>query len=191
MEPYEHIELYGRLGQIYEEQLGQQDDAIRSFRKLFDELDPRHEAAIYALERLYGAKGSWNDLMRVYERELEITADEGEVRAKMARLLSEHLGNIEGSINMWKQVLDIRGEDTEALFALANLYEHQRMFAELCEILERQFDVEQSDEGRVAVLLRRAKLYTDELKRDDDALNDNNRALDIDYANVEALYAIA
>ena len=193
MEPYELIELYGRLGQVYEEQLGQVDDAIRAFRRLFDELDANNEAAIYALERLYGSKGSWTELMGVYERELAITANEGDVRAKMARLLSEPemLNNIPAAIDMWKQVLDIKGEDTEALFALANLYEREQRWAELCEVLERQFDVEPTDEARVAVLLRRAKLYNDQLTRDDLALDDYNRALDIEYANVEALYAIA
>jgi tetratricopeptide (TPR) repeat protein len=43
----------------------------------------------------------------------------------------------------------------------------------------------------VAVLLRRAKLYTDQLGRDDSALEDYQRVLDVDYGNVEALYAIA
>jgi tetratricopeptide (TPR) repeat protein len=191
MEPYELIELYGRLGQVYEEQLGQVDDAIRAFRKLFDELEPQNEAAVYALERLYGSKGAGPELMGVYQRELEITANEAEVRAKMARLLSDHLNDIPGSIEMWKLVLELKGEDAEALGALANLYEHQQQWAELTDVLERQFDAESSDEGRVVVLLRKAKLFVVELKRDQAALDDYNRVLDIDYANVEALYAIA
>lgn len=192
LEPYELIELWGRLGQVYEEQLGQVDDAIRAFRRLFDELEPQNEAAIYALERLYGAKGSWTDLMNVYTRELDITTNERDVRAKMARLLAapEHLNNISAAIDMWKQVLDL-GVDTEALFALANLYERESRWGELCEVLEQQFDAEETDEGRVAVLLRRAKLYNDQLNRDDMALDDYNRALDIEYANAEGLYAIA
>ncbi len=192
-EAYELIELWGRLGKVYEEQLVQVDDAIRAFRRLFDELDPENNDAVYALERLYGTKGSWNELMGVYNRELAINADEGEVRAKMARLLAapEHLNNISAAIDMWKQVLDIKGEDTEALFALANLYEREARWGELCEVLERQFDVEATDDARVGVLLRRAKLYNDQLHRDDLALDDYNRALDIEYANAEALYSIA
>ncbi len=192
LEPYELIELWGRLGQVYEEQLGQTDDAIRAFRRLFDELEPQNEAAIYALERLYGTKGAWTDLMNVYTRELDITTNERDVRAKMARLLAapDHLNNISAAIDMWKQVLDL-GVDTEALFALANLYERESRWGELCEVLEQQFDAEETDEGRVAVLLRRAKLYNDQLHRDDMALDDYNRALDIEYANAEALYAIA
>jgi len=191
-EPYELVELWGRLGQVYEEQLAQVDDAIRAFRRLFDELEPQNEAAVYALERLYGTKGSWTDLMNVYTRELDITTNERDVRVKMARLLAapEHLNNITAAIDMWKQVLDL-GVDTEALFSLANLYEREARWGELCEVLEQQFDAEETDEGRVGVLLRRAKLYNDQLNRDDMALDDYNRALDIEYANAEALYAIA
>ena len=75
--------------------------------------------------------------------------------------------------------------------ALANLYERVEQWAELCDVLERHYDIAPDDHERVEVLLRRAKLFNERLGRDDSALDDYNRVLDIDYANVEALYAIA
>src|SRR6185312_1449397 len=74
----------------------------------------------------------------------------------------------------WKRVLELRGEDQEALGALADLYERQQQWAELCDVLERHFDIASEDTAR-----------------DDSALDDYNRVLDIDYANVQALYAIS
>ena len=91
----------------------------------------------------------------------------------------------------WKRVLDLRGEDPEALGALADLYERMGQWAELCDVLERHYDIAPDDTSRVEVLLRRARLFTERLSRDDDALSDYNRVLDIDYANVQALYAIS
>jgi tetratricopeptide (TPR) repeat protein len=88
-------------------------------------------------------------------------------------------------------VLELRGEDPEALGALADLYERVQQWAELCDVLERHYDIASEDDSRVAVLLRRAKLFKEQLSRDDSALDDYNRVLDIDYANLEALYAIA
>jgi tetratricopeptide (TPR) repeat protein len=194
VEAYEVIELYGRLGQTYEERLGQFDDAIRAFRKIFDELDRTHEQAIYALERIYAQKGSWTDLKVVYDRQLEIAVGdtaEADIRAKMAHLYADRLNDVPGAVDTWKRVLELRGEDPEALGALANLYERMEQWAELCDVLERHYYIAAEDEARVAVLLRRAKLYTERLGRDDSALEDYQRVLDVEYGNVEALYAIA
>ena len=87
-------------------------------------------------------------------------------------------------------MLELRGEDGEALGALGELYERTEEWAELTEILERHMAMVYDDAEQVAVLLRRARLYLQHLGRDDAALDDYNRVLDIDYGNFEALYAI-
>ena len=193
-EPFELIELYSRLGQVYEERLGDFDKAIVAFRRIFDELETTNDGAIMALERIYGQKAAWTDLKVVLERELENAsgdAAESDIRAKMAYLFADQLNDIPGAVETWKRVLELRGEDQEALAALANLYERVSQWAELCEVLERHYDIAPDDRERVEILLRRAKLFNDRLNRDDAALDDYNRSLDIDYSNVEALYAIS
>jgi tetratricopeptide (TPR) repeat protein len=193
-EPFELTELYLRLGQVYEERLGDLDRAIVAFRRIFDELEKSNDLAIAALERIYTQKGAWTDLKVVLERELENSGGdvaEADIRAKMASLYADRLNDTTGAIETWTRVLELRGEDPEALGALANLYERLERWAELCEVLERHYDIAPDDRERVDVLLRRAKLFNERLNRDDAALEDYNRVLDIDYGNVEALYASA
>jgi golgin subfamily B member 1 len=193
-EPFELIELHNRLGQIYEERLNEPDHAIRIHRRVFDELERTNDLSILALERIYTQKGAWTDLKVVLDRELENASGdtaEADIRAKIAHLLSDHLSDIPGAVETWKRVLELRGEDHEALGAMADLYERVGQWAELCDVLERHYDIAADDQARVEVLLRRAKLFSERLNRDDSALDDYTRVLDIDYANTHALYAIS
>ncbi|MBX3181172.1 MAG: tetratricopeptide repeat protein [Polyangiaceae bacterium] len=193
-EPHEQAELYTRLGQVYEESLGQIPDAIRAYRRIFDELEPTNEEAIEALGRIYEQTEDWEALNVVYQRELENAAGdvaEAEIRAKMAHLAAGRLGRLDEAVEGWKRVLDLRGEDPEALAALAGLYQHRQQWAELTDVLERQFDIADDDEERVNVLSARARLFIEQLGRDDEALETWQRVLDIDYANLAALRAVA
>jgi tetratricopeptide (TPR) repeat protein len=189
----ELVDLYARLGELYEVKLGDLPNAIKAYRRIFDELDKAHEGALAALARIYEQQGAWQELDAVYQRELENAsgdAAEADIRAKIAHIAAERLGQPDRAIETWKAVLDLRGEDPEALHALANLYESQQQWAKLVDILEREFDIASSDEDRVNILTRRARTTAEKLGRDDSALQDWNRALDIDYANLAALRAI-
>ncbi|MBI4701491.1 MAG: tetratricopeptide repeat protein [Deltaproteobacteria bacterium] len=192
-ETFQLVELCGRLGEIYEQQLGQTGDAIRIYLKIFQEIEPTSEPAAQALERLYAHKQAWAELLGVYERQLQNAvgdAEQSDILAKMGRLLSGYLQQSGRAIETWKRVLEKRGEDGEALGELAALYEQGAKWAELTEVLERHMMLAMGDQEQVAVLHRRARLFTQQLGRDDQALEDYSRILDIDYGNVEALYAI-
>ena len=190
----ELVDLYARLGETYETKLSDTENAIRAYRAIFDKLDRAHDAAIQALARVYEGLGSWTELNVVYERELENASGdvaEAEIRAKIATLAATRLGDPARAIDTWKLVLDLRGEDPEALTALSNLYETGQAWRELGDVLERLFDIAQTDDDRVNILTRRARIFSDKLTRDDLAIEDWTRVLDIDYANLAALRAIA
>ncbi|MGO9714610.1 MAG: tetratricopeptide repeat protein [Polyangiaceae bacterium] len=190
----ELVDLYARLGETYETKLTDTDNAIRAYRAIFDKLDRAHEGAVQALARIYEGLEAWTELNVVYERELENASGdvaEAEIRAKIANLAATRLNDPARATDTWKLVLDLRGEDPEALGALANLYDSGQAWRELVDILERLFDIAQSDDDRVNILTRRARVFSDKLQRDDLAIEDWTRVLDIDYANLAALRAIA
>jgi tetratricopeptide (TPR) repeat protein len=188
------VELLVRLGEVYENNLAQVDDAVRVYRKIFDDLEAANETAISALSRIYESKEQWASLDEVYRRQLKNAAgdvEEADIRAKIARLASDRLGKVDEAVSGWKRVLELRGEDIEALGALADLYEKEERWAELTDVLERHFDIAESDQDRVDALTRRARLFSHPLGKDDEALETWQRVLDIDFANLGALTAIA
>ncbi|WP_394839314.1 hypothetical protein [Pendulispora rubella] len=87
--------------------------------------------------------------------------------------------------------LDLRWGDPEALAALANLYEKQQMWRDLVEVLERSLALVPNEDDRLNILTRRARIFLDKLHRDDKAIVDYQRILEIDYANLVALRSIA
>jgi tetratricopeptide (TPR) repeat protein len=199
-DPMELTELHLRVGEVYEERLqdesgvGQLDDATRVFRRVFDELDPANENAINALERIYSQREQWPELKMVLDRQLEHASGdsaEADIRAKLANVLADKLNEPAKATDAWKRVLDLRGDDPEALHGLANLHERLGEWSELTEVLGRHFDIAEDDADRVSVLLRRARLFEGQLSRDDEALDDYHRVLDIEGDNLDALYAIA
>src|SRR5208282_3343160 len=89
LDSVELVEFYDRLGDIYETRLSDTQSAIRSYRRIFDDLEKAHTAAIAALARIYERLEAWSELNVVYERELENAAGdaaEAEIRAKLANL---------------------------------------------------------------------------------------------------------
>ena len=193
-EEVELVDFYARLGDVYETHLADIPSATSSYRKIFDGLDRTHEGAILALARIYEGQSDWIRLNEVHERELENASGdvaEAEIRAKLAHLAAERLGEPLRAIDGWKVVLDLRGEDPEALAALSDLYQGQNAWRELVDVLERQFDIAAEDDDRVNILTRRARVFTDQMGRDDLALENWSRVLDIGYANLAALRAMA
>jgi tetratricopeptide (TPR) repeat protein len=193
------IEFYLRLGEIYELHLGPHDpryyeEAVRVYRAILDGLDPHNETAQTVLERIYGQSQRWPELYSVYESQLGAASgdyEKGEITSKMARIAAVGLADSRQAIELWRRVLDLKGEDSEALGALSELYEQTGQWAELTEVLERHLATVVDEAEHVAVLLRRARLHSLQLQRDDLALEDYARALEIDFANLDALYAVA
>jgi golgin subfamily B member 1 len=191
---YERTELSFRLGQVLETELGRVDQAISTYIQLLTELDPEHEGAVLALERAYATKGDWSNLYKTYERSLRVfTGDsmQADICAKMARLLAEHLNDPTLAVEMWRRVLDLRGEDPEALRALATLYSAQGNYKDLVDALEREASVVATDEERIRTFLELGQVWDARLDRKKSALDSYERVLDIDPRSVAGLVAIA
>ncbi|MCA9607671.1 MAG: tetratricopeptide repeat protein, partial [Myxococcales bacterium] len=190
----EKVELSFRLAQTLENELGRIDEAVGVYRQILDSLDPEHEPSIKALENIYTEKQDWPALFATFQREMEVALGDSarsDVTAKMAHVSAFYLGQPDKAIELWKEVLDMRGEDPEALNALGNIYAHLERWGELVEILDREVTVADSDESRVAIFTDMARTFYLRLGKVDSAIDSWERVLDIDPANPNALFGLA
>ncbi len=190
----ELIDLEFRLGTVLDQKLGMTEEAIEVFTKLLDEHDSEHAPAIQSLQRIYADLERWPELFAAFEKELSIAlgdSQQAEVFARMARLSSNRLRDQEKAIGLWQRVLDLRGEDPEALNALGDIYAGQGNWRDLVDVLEREAAIAEDDAFRVQVYSDLARVWYEKLERERNAIENWERVLDIDPGNTYALFSIA
>ncbi len=188
------VEFGYRLGQVYENDLQRPTDAIATYRRVIEEFDAQHAESILGLANVYTRLADWPSLFQTFERELEVVAGDSarsDVFAKMARLASDHLGRKEQAIGLWQKVLDLRGEDVEALNSLGDLYAADERWRDLVDILEREVNVVDDDETRIAIYADLGRIWYERLQKDRNALEAWERVLDLDPGSTHALSSIA
>src|SRR5690606_3626097 len=87
------VELLHEAAVVAEDMVGNDERAIGFYEQMVA-LDPLHEAATEALDRLYGREERWGDLARLLERRLE-TATEEEATDLQLRLVDLYLHRLE------------------------------------------------------------------------------------------------
>jgi len=191
--PDEAIELQFRIAELQEVFLENLDAAVTAYKAVLDE-EMRNLKALEGLEKIYFQREQWKELYGVYEQMLDVAASDSEMAecyARMAKIASDALDAPDDAKQKWHQVLDLRGDDPVAFDALADLYEDAEQWQELVEVLERQVDAVDSDDGRIRLYYRLGGVLRDRLNQDREAIDTFHRILDLDPTNVDALYAVA
>lgn len=190
----EKVDLSYRLGQVLENELGRIDEAVGVYQGILGGLDAEHHDSIAALANIYTEKADWPSLFGVFEKEREVVLGDtarADVTAKMACVAADHLGDPQQAIQLWKDVLELRGEDPEALNALGGLYASLERWPELVEILDREVTVADDDETRIRIFADMARVFYGRLGKERNAIDSWERVLDLDPTNAEALLGLA
>jgi len=188
----ELVELQLRLGETFDMALDNPDAAVEAYTSVL-EADSRNPRALVALESTYFKAERWPELFDVYERMIDIAPGDAGVAdcyAHMAKISSDALGDPERALDLWSRVLDLRGEDPVALWALADLYETAQDFQELVEVMHRQVRITSDPHAQIRLFKRLGRIYTQYLGRDRNALESWARVLEIDPGDTESLYAM-
>ncbi|HMF44436.1 MAG TPA: hypothetical protein VKQ32_27370, partial [Polyangia bacterium] len=157
----EKVALHRRIAALWADKLGKHGNAIASFEKIF-EADPTDAETSARLKDLYAKGRAWRPLIEVYRKELpHLDAPTRRARLiEMAKVAGDRLNDVRESIALYNQVLAQEGgeRDPEALGGLATLYDRERRWPALIEILERQRLNAHADNdaaGELALLERR------------------------------------
>lgn len=190
----EQITLLGQVAKIYEEELGDQDNAYVILEEAFKR-DFSHEATARELERLATATNRWQELLGEYTnqvRDLESTnrGQAADLWVKIGRWYGEHLAHIEYAIHSVQQALRIDPAHVGALAALSELQRKRGSWGELVETLSRQAASEQDPARRSDVYFALGELLENQLMDQGQAIGAYQQAMANNPSSMPVLAAL-
>ena len=184
--------LLFKMGEISEERIGKDEDALTAYRRAVD-ADATHRPALHALERKLQEKGKWDELVRLLEVELGATlaADERSRAAfRIGEVYENRLRQPDKALHSFEQSLAADPDFRPARDGRVRLLTHARDWKRLVEELDKEAKGARDPALAVAALLRAGELYRDELADPGRAIASFEAVLERDPAHVEALLAL-
>jgi tetratricopeptide (TPR) repeat protein len=127
------------IGELYECQLEQREQAIRCHRTALEQF-PCAEPAQSALLRLLADAERWGEVAEVYDRAITATADGGTkvtLLKSLGLVWSDRLLDPEQAVKCYEQALALVEDDPETLEALSKLYRRTGNHEKLVDVHER------------------------------------------------------
>jgi len=179
------------------------DEALRDEQKAQDAYNAllRHDPenpdialpAISALDRIYSARESWENLLDVLRRRVSLlddTLEQREVLQRMADVEETVLGRSDRAIRLYCEIRELDETYVPALSGLERLYGAAEQWKELIEVLQSRAVCESDNELRRDILLQIAGLFETKLGDDEEAISAYCQVNDEIGPNLRALEAL-
>ena len=186
------VEYARKLGEIYEERIKDQEQALTYFEEVIAS-NPSDEMALASLDRIYRLRGDWEKLTSVIEEEIKISKDEEErlnLIFRLAKILEEKLSDPKGAIVCYNRILEIRPDHRLAIRSLEKLYETLKDFNNLKKILEVELNLVTEEEERLRIKTRLANILGSKIGQSDKSVEIYREVFDADNSNDEAFEAL-
>ncbi|MBL8924083.1 MAG: tetratricopeptide repeat protein [Myxococcaceae bacterium] len=180
--------LIQKIGELYEQKLTDQNQAISSYREVLT-LAPNHFPALRALARIYRTQGDWESLIEILRAEAANRTDPTERANAMfqaAAIWEDQLKKIDNAVDGYQEVLRLAPSHVTALQQLERILTARDDVKELIVLLDRQAQTG-SPQVRVGASLKLARLYLDRLNETARAASACEAALAIEPQNLSAL----
>jgi tetratricopeptide (TPR) repeat protein len=172
----EQARLLKRVAQLWIDKFSNHNQAVKPLEDLYA-IDPDDAETVARLRDIYNKRRSWRSLLDLERRQLDVLEahperlpsqdawiKERRTRlTELAKLAQDRLGDSIEAIGIWNRLLEIDESDEGALVALSALYEKEKRFTALIEILLRQKAKSKDVKTQVALLEKIGTLLAEKL----------------------------
>ena len=159
-EPAAREQIYFRMAYLWEEMLGNVDEAIATYKEVLG-ADSANVKALKALDRLYLGRQAVAPARRQLERGSSSSPTTSRRRSRcyvrLAALRERELGEVAAAVDTYRQVLDLDRDNDEALRALERLVtlpDHELQVATILEPIYKARDEWQKLVATYEILVR-------------------------------------
>ena len=148
----ERIAIQSKIGQLYEDEVKDDDKAIAAYQAILEAAGDE-PSALRSLDRIYVRNAKWKELADVLGRQLtrsmiwrpdDDKAAHVELKYRLGQVREQHLGDVEGAIDMYRDILDLEPTHAKARAALESRLtatrQHQLTSAGILEPIYEQLE---------------------------------------------------
>ncbi len=190
--PQEKLGLLHRLGQLYDDQLGDPASAQRYYESALV-VDPTYIPALAALGKLYQKTGQWESLIKMHLDEAGTIGDEirrADAYARVADISETQLNRPDEAIKHHAMALGLAPDLESSFKALTRLYKRERQYRELIELYERAVDRAGEIDVAITYLFKIGELHEEALGTPKHAVHAYQRILDRQPGHLGAIHAM-
>jgi len=181
-----------KIGAIYEDHLSEHAQAAHAYERILG-LDEAHLGALHALQRATERAGRFEELARALEREAELRTEDARVVDLLqgaAEIRDTRLGDADGAIARYRQVLEIDAGYAPALAGLGRIYHRTGRWDDLLELYEQELELEPKGASAAALLHKMGSLCEERIGDEVRAIECYKRALDVDARHRPSLASL-
>jgi tetratricopeptide (TPR) repeat protein len=189
----ERLKALCRIAELYELKLADDGEAERRYQAALD-VDPKSLDALRGLDRLYSKAGRFKDLLNNLELQIEAAATPRQKSAlweRIAAIYEEEFLDHDKAASALEELLELDPAHDGALGALGRHYRALERWDDAAALYERHERVLVDPPRKLAILLQRARLLSDQLSAPDAAIKAYEQVLLLAPEHPQALEALA
>ncbi|OGQ18383.1 MAG: hypothetical protein A2138_00455 [Deltaproteobacteria bacterium RBG_16_71_12] len=186
------VDVHLRMADLAWKHLGSPADAELHYKRAL-EYDASSQGALDGMVALYESQERWRDVVTMFERRAEQATEVTariEMLRRVARTLDDKAHDVEGAIGAYKRILELDGRDAAATRDLAEILERNQRWQPLVAVLRRSEELCATTDERMAVRMRTAGIWENQLASSEQAIASYRSILDEEPGHVGALRAL-
>ena len=188
----QQTKLLRKVGRVYDEKLGDQDQAYDALETAFT-LDFEDPDTVGYLEKMAGATKRWAQLVQLVNGWLEEAEDpptQIALSLRLAKWYGEDLDREEYAMPYYQKVMSLDPNNVGVLRQMANVHKKRAQWREQGQMLQRALDAASNDSDRAAILHDMGEVLEKHMDKADQGMAYYKRALDADPYYVPALESL-
>jgi len=192
LEPGRRSSLLYKMGEIYQEHLGNEELAVEAYRQALEQT-PRFLPALQALARMYRNRNDWPQLVEVLERQAEILSDPGRKAAilhSVGELYEAQLGQLDRAARYYRMAMEQAPANERIMESLLRLLANQQRWSEVVEVYDHTISAIADSGAKVTLLKQLGEVWSERLFEPERAIRCYEQALALSDADLEVLEAL-